>query len=253
MPLRMLSMTSRYLLLMLAPLALVACGGGANRYQGMTAEQLFELASREFEEEDYDNAIETLDRLVLSAGDWPRLAEARLMLGDAHFAEGEYLTARTQYQRFLDRHAGHPASPDAALGVCRALAELSPVPERDQGYTQEAITSCRNVVIDYAGLEQATEAAEIANGLRTTLAEKEYNTAEFYARRGLFDSAIIYYEMVANLYPETEWAAWALLGAYQANVEIGYEDLAEEARERLLERYPDSEAAAEVRDTDAEG
>ncbi len=236
-----------YRLAVLVPLALTACGGGGGRYEGMDAEALFRLAATELEEGDHGNAIAALDRLVLSFGDWDRIPEARLSLGDAHFAKGDYLTARAEYQRFLDRYAGHPSSPDAALGVCRAVAQLAPVPGRDQGYTQEAIASCRNVVIDYAGLTQSTEAARISNLLRETLAEKEFDTAEFYFRRNLFDSAIKYYEFVATLYSETEWAPKALLGLYLSNQEVGYDDLAEEARERLLSRYPDSESAGVIR------
>lgn len=237
----------RYRLVVLLPLALTECGGGAGRYQGMDAEALFRLAATELEEGDHDNAIAALDRLLLTFGNWDRIPEARLSLGDAHFAKGDYLTARSEYQRFLDRYAGHPSSPDAALGVCRALSELAPVPGRDQGYTQEAMASCRNVVIDYAGLRQSIEAAQISNLLRETLAEKEFNTAEFYFRRKLFDSAIKYYEFVASLYSETEWAPKALLGLYLSNQEIGYDDLADEARESLLSRYPDSESAGVIR------
>lgn len=239
--------TKRRHFLLVGALAVAGCGGGASPYQGMQPEELFRLAQLEIEEGDHDNAIQVLDRLLIAHGDWPRIPEARLLLGDVHFAKEEYLTARAEYQRFLDRYAGHPSSPDAALGICRSLAELSPVAERDQSYTQEAITNCRNVVVDYAGLPQATEAAEISNTLRLTLAEKEYKTGEFYAKRNLHDSAIIYYERVADLYPETPWAPRALLGVYQANMEIGYEDLAEEARERLLDRYPDSASAAVIR------
>ena len=237
----------RYGLVAFLPLVLATCGGGAaGRYQGMDAETLFRLATTELDEGDLDNAIKALDRLLLSFGDWDRVPEARLSLGDAYFAKGEYLTARSEYQRFLDRFAGHPSSPDAAVGICRSLSELAPVPGRDQAYTQEAIASCRNVVIDYAGLRQSTEAAQISNLLRETLAEKEFETAEFYFRRRLFDSAIKYYEFVASLYSETEWAPKALLGLYLANQEIGYDDLADEARERLLSEYPDSESAGVI-------
>ena len=121
------------------------------------------------------------------------------------------------------------------------------MPARDQGYTQEALLSCRNVVTDYAGLAQSNEAVQVSNKLRATLAEKDFETAEFYARRNLRDSAIKYYEFVADLYGETEWAPKALLGLYLVNQDIGYDDLAEEARERLLTRYPDSESAAAIR------
>lgn len=233
-------------------LALVACGGGQGRYQGLGPAELFQIATDEFAEGEHDNAIEALDRLLLQFGDWERVPEARLMLGNVYFDQEEYLTAQAEYQRFLDRYPGHPSAADAALGICRSLAALSPVPQRDQSYTAEAITACRNVVIDFAGMEQAAEAARISNELRQTLAEKDFLTAEHYYRNALYDAAIKYYEFVVNLYPESEFVPQALLGIYRANMEIGYDDLAEEARERLLDEFPDSDAAAEVR-TNGEG
>jgi hypothetical protein len=42
------------------------------------------------------------------------------------------------------------------------------------------------------------------------------------------------------------------MGLYQSNLAIGYDDLAEEAKERLLREYPESEAAAEL-GTDGSG
>lgn len=228
-------------------LGLSACGSSGSPYQGLTPEELFEVAQRELDEGDHDNAIRALDRILLQYGDWERVPEARIMLGDVYFDREDYLTARSEYSRFLDRYAGHPRAADAALGVCRSLAELAPIPQRDQGYTQEAISACRNVVIDFAGRDQSAEAARIANELRQTLAEKDFRNGEFYFRRRQFDSAIKYFEFVVNLYPESEFVAPALLGIYRANMEIGYDDLAEEARERLLREFPDSEAAAEIR------
>jgi len=228
-------------------LVLAACGGNANRYQGVAPETLFQMATEELENGDHGKAIELLDRILVAHGDWDRIAEARLMLGDVYFDRGDFLTARSEYQRFVDRYAGHPRAADAALGICKSLSSLAPEPQRDQGYTEQAITSCRNVVIDFSGQEQSSEAAAISNELRHTLAEKEFLNAEFYFKRKLNDAAIKYYEFVANLYPESEFAPAALLGLVRANERIGYDDLAEAARTRLLERYPDSAAAAEIR------
>lgn len=232
---------------LLAVMTLTACGGASNRYQGMQPDALFQLASDEFDDGDHGNAIEALDRLLLEHGDWDRLPEARLMLGNVYFDRGDMLTARAEYTRFLDRYAGHPSSANAALGVCKALAELAPSPHRDQGYTEEAISSCRNVVIDFSGLAQSAEAARISNQLRHTLAEKEYITGDFYFRRRMYDAAIKYFEFVANLYPESDFAAPALMGIYLSNQGIGYDDLAEEAKQRLIAQYPDSDQAAEIR------
>lgn len=224
-----------------------ACGGGVSQYQGVPPERIYDVADSAFGQGSYDDAIEALDRILISHGDWDRIPEARLMLGHAHFAKEDFLTARAEYQRFLDRYAGHPGSGEASLGICQALASLAPNPQRDQGYTQEAMGACRNVVVDFAGRQEAVDAADISNGLRLVLAEKEYENADFYFRRRMYDSAIKYYEFVVTLYSESEFAPQALLGIYYSNQAIGYQDLADEARDRLYLDYPDSEAAETLR------
>jgi outer membrane protein assembly factor BamD len=225
---------------------LVACGGG-DPYQGMDAETLYRMAEVELAEGDAENAIDVLERLHLSFGDWPRIPDAGMLLAQAHFDNDDYLTARSEYRRFLDRFAENPRAPEAALGECRALAQLAPHPQRDQGYTEEAITVCANVAVDYAGTPQAAEAGTIRAQLRHTMAEKEYLNGNHYFRRRQYDSAIIYYQFVLDLYPETEFAPRALLGLYRSNEAIGYADLAAEARTRLLDEYPESPEAGELR------
>jgi outer membrane protein assembly factor BamD len=226
-------------------LSLIACGGG-DPYQGLTADDLYRIAENELAEGNDENAVEALERLHVSFGDWPRLPEAGLLLARAHYEGDDYLTARAEYRRFLDRFAAHAGAADAAVGECRSLAALAPAPQRDQGYTEEALTVCGNVAVDYARTPQAEESAGLRAGLRRTMAEKEYLNANHYFRRRQYDSAIIYYQFVVDLYPETDLAPQALLGLYLSNQAIGYADLAEEARTRLLQEYPDSPQAVEI-------
>ena len=242
----------RFPLFAVTVLAVAACGGSGGRYQGMDAEALFRLATEEYSENDFRNAAEALDRLLLAYADWERLPDARMLLADAHYGAGDYLTARAEYVRFLDRYGGHAEAVTAALGVCRSLSALSPDMPRDQVFTRDAITVCRNVLLDYQGTPQALEAARTANRMRLKLAEKEYLTADFYFRRKLYDSAIKYYEFVANLYAETDFAPKSLAGIYYANLAIGYEDEAEVAKQRLLDQYPESAEATTLRTNGSE-
>jgi outer membrane protein assembly factor BamD len=234
-------------------LALMACGGN-DRYQGLDADALFSTAQSEFDEGEYDNAIDAIERLMVTPEyqSHPRLPEARFLLGRAYFEKEEYITSRAEYQRFLDRYVGHELSPAASLGICRSLSELAPNPQRDQTFTREAMIECGNVVFDYAGTPEALEAAEIRESLRQVLAEKDYLTARHYFRRSQYDPAIIYFQFVVDRYPETPFASQALLGMVRANREIGYDDLAEEARARLLREYPNSAAVAELLEEESE-
>src|SRR5687767_6974019 len=152
-----------------ALLLILGCGGG-DPYQGMDADALYRMAEVELAEGDAENAVDVLERLHLSFGDWPRIPDAGLLLAQAHFDDDDYLTARSEYRRFLDRFADNPRAPEAAVGECRALAALVPHPQRDQGYTEEAITVCSNVVVDYAGTPQADEAEQRRAQLRFTMA-----------------------------------------------------------------------------------
>jgi len=238
-------MISRFLLLGFI-LTFVACSGGANLYQGMDPLSIYQIASKEYEAEEFDNAIQALERILTTYGDWEGAPGARMLLGHSYYEKGDYLSAQSEYNRFLDRYASYEDAPAASLGVCQSLSALSPDLQRDQKYTEEAITICRNVVIDYAGTAQSVEAAEIANQMRIKLAEKELETADFYFKRKLYDSAILYYEFVISVYSDTDFAPWALMGLYQSNLAIGYDDLAEEAKQRLLMEYPESEAATEL-------
>lgn len=239
-------------LLWVATLAAAACGSAPDPYSGLDVEALFATAEAEYAEGSYENAAEALDRLLLSFGDWDRLPEARLLLADSRFGAGEYLTSRADYVRFLDRHSGHGDASKAALGVCRSLAALAPDVPRDQSYTRDAILTCRNTVLDYPGTPEAAEAAGVANEMRLKLAAKEYQTADFYFRRGVWASAILYYESTVALYSETAFAPLALVGLYHANLAMGYDDEADEARDRLLRDYPDSDSATELRDNGGE-
>jgi outer membrane protein assembly factor BamD len=226
-------------------LAVLFFGGcaSANPYQGMTAEQMYEKARQQYANRKYDDAIKILDRLLTSFAAAAVIPDARLLQGDANYAKGNYLTAQSSYQRFLDRYPTAQKAPMASLGVCRCLVALSPVPERDQTYTHDALNHCSNVAVDYPGSPEAKTAAGLADKMRNKLAEAQYDRADYYFRRKLYDSAILYYQFVDSLYGDTEYGPKALLGIYKANMKIGYNDLADQAKKKLLAKYPDSPEA----------
>ena len=242
-----MSSPTRLLSVLALAVALLQGCGSSNPYQGLTASELFQRAQTAYDAEDYDEAIRALDRLFLSFAGFDEAEEARMMLADAHFQKEDYILARSEYNRFLSRFPTSAQAPVAALGTCQALAQLSPIPQRDQEYTREAMDTSGNVAVDYQGSEQAAVAGRLAEEMRGKLAQKVFLNGEFYQRRELWDSAIQYYEILLQSYPDTEYAPRALKGIIDANLAVGYDDLADEARERLLQDYPDSPAAQEVR------
>jgi len=224
---------------------LAACASGS-KYQGLDAAGVYRLAQEEYEREDYGDAAETLDRLLLVYPNFEQAAEAIYLLAEAYFHDEQYITASAEYARFRSRFPAHPLAPKAALGECRAYAELSPIPQRDQAFTDQALAVCRNVAADYRALPEAEEASGVADAMLEKLAEKLYDNGSYYLRREFYDSSIIYFEEVVERYSETSWAPKALLGIIRAYEAIGYEDEVEAAREQLRSRYPDSPEARSI-------
>lgn len=233
--------------------ALLGGCASAQPFQGMNAEEVFEAGMEHFQEEDWDMAIEAFERLLFSVPDYQRAPEARYHLARSFFNKEEYITAASEFSRFLDRYPIHELAPDAALGNCRSYVRLSPVVQRDQTYTREAFQACSRTAREHAGTEAGEEAARYRDEMQNKLARKVLIGGQFYLRRQMYDSAIIYFTDVVENYSETDIVPRALKGLVEANTAIGYEAEAEDARQRLLEEYPDSEAAQEVREIPANG
>jgi outer membrane assembly lipoprotein YfiO len=228
-------------------LSLSACGGGALRFPGLTGEEVYGLGQQALQEERWDDAVEAFESVLFSQG-FNRAAEARILLAEAQFGGGRYIESRSEFQRVIDRWPADTVAVRAALGVCRSLASLSPITQRDQAYTKQARLSCRQVAGDLAGTLMGLEAAGLANEMSLKLAEQDYGTGLHYLKRGLVDSALLYFEQVATTFPETEWAPWALYQMVDAFGRIGYVRDVETTRELLVETYPESEPAQLLED-----
>jgi outer membrane protein assembly factor BamD len=219
----------------------------------MDADQLFEVGARKFQEEDWDEAVRVFERFLFADPTNSRIVEARLYLARAYFNREDYITAASEFTRIIDRHPGDPRAPEAALGICKSYVAMSPHIERDQSYTLQAYNACANVVQDFGGSEVSIEAEQLRDQMREKLARKELSRGDFYFQRKMYDSGIIYYNGLLTQYPRTEAAAEALFRLYESYTQIGWEAEAEEARQRLLREFPDSDAARQVRADGGDG
>jgi outer membrane protein assembly factor BamD len=238
--------------LLVLALLLAACAS-APRFVGMEAEPLFDRAVALFEDGDWNEAIEAFDQYLFDFPGEARAAEARHFLARAHFEKREFITAAAEFERFLQLWPSHGLAPEASLGVCRSYQRLSPVAQRDQTYTERAVDACRNTMNEFAGMNVAEEARTIQREMIDRLAQREYEDARFYERRGLYDSAILIYQDLVDFFPQSSWAPRGFLGLYRSYRAINWEAEAEQARARLLANYPDSPEARELRDGDGRG
>jgi outer membrane protein assembly factor BamD len=235
----------RPVLALIALLFLGACAS-TDEYQALQPDELFAAGASEFEAEDWTKAIQVFERLIFAEPTYERLVEARMYLARAYYNKGEYITSVSEFTRVLDRHPGHPLAPEASLGICQSFVAQSPHVQRDQTFTIQAWNSCQNTLTDFRNTEVAAEAEALRDEMEAQLAEKIFIAGDFYFRRKLYHSGIIYFNDLLSQYPRSQWASRGLLRLYQSYLGLEWDTEAEEVKQRLLREFPESAAAKEI-------
>lgn len=225
-----------------------ACSSGGLRLTGLSADEVLALAIQQAEEENWDQAVAAFQAFIFQYPSHPRHQEARFRLGQVYYDRGEHITAAGEFARLADDYPGGEYADDARFMVCDSYREVSPRPQLDQEYTRAALEHCQSLIAYYPDSEHAARAQEIITEMRDKLAMKLFYVGEYYYRRRAWDSAILSFNDVLEQFPQTAAAPRALLHLYRTYRELGYEQEAQDTRERLLREFPDSEQAREVRD-----
>ncbi len=212
-------------------------------FSGWTAEQLFEHGEEALAEEDWSEARRAFERLVLAFPVFERAVDARHHLARAFYANGDYLSAVSEYTRIVQLLPEHERTREAWMGLCRSYAAMSPHPQRDQQYTVQARTTCQNVAGDFQGMPVGDSAAAVAARMHAKLGEKAYAEGHFYFQRDVFESAELVFLELLEGFADTEAAPRAIARLLDIYEEWGWDEQLEDYRERLLARYPDSPEA----------
>lgn len=211
-------------------------------------EELYRIGVDDFERERYDRAIEALRRFLLQDPGHPNADSAQYLIGESYFQKEMYLTAASEFLRLAQNRPAGALADDARYRACQAYVGLSPRPELDQEYTQEALDQCRSVALLYPSSPYTSEAQERVEELNDKLARKYYLNAEYYFKRKAYDSAIVYLEHLLDSFEGAAVEPEALLTLYRSYRKVGYAQEAEQIRDRLVREYPDSPQAREIQE-----
>lgn len=225
------------------PLFLGGCASSGSPYDGMGVEEFWTAGVAAFEAEDWSKAIDYFDRMIDANAAHPNVPDARMYKAQAYEEREEFILAEQEYQIFLDVYFSSPRAPEASLGICRTFVRRSPIPQRDQTETQRARDACTRTALEFQGLTVAEEAQAYRDQMISKLAERAYQDAEFYRRRGQLLSAVDMFEAVATTHWDTAWAPASMLARYRIYEELEWTEEADEEALRLEFNYPDSPEA----------
>lgn len=212
----------------------------------MSAEERLEIAKREFDDEDYLEAIPEFETIKLQFPGSSVADDAQFYLGECRFNKEEFLLAAMEYQELVRTMPASPLLPMAQYKIGLSYFSLAPKSSLDQRYTLRAIDEFQAFIEYYPHHELAQDAAQKIRELTGRLARKIFDTAELYMKLEYYKSATLYFTTVIEKFHDTEYAEQALLERAKSYVERKKYDDARRDVERFLEKYPSGSRSPEA-------
>ena len=220
------------LITLIAVLVLAGCGG-SGRIAYTSPQEAFGKGRALYEEGKYDTAIQYFQGVFSFGRTHQWAADAQLYLARSYNNNREYLLAGNEYERFTKIYRADPRLPEANYEWAMTYYHLSPQSALDQTDTKRAIQEFQLFIDRYPDHELVDQAQETIVELRGKLAKKQFDTAKLYERRELFEAAAISFESVFDLYPDTEWAQPALVGAIRTYISYSDQSITSRQADRL--------------------
>ena len=236
-------------ILVVVVMAAGCTGSGRLRYD--TPKEAFDKGMERYNSGKYERAAEYFQ----GAFDFGRTHEwaddAQLYLARAYRANREYILAASEYSRFVEIYRSDPRAPLAEFERAMTYAERSPNFQLDQSDTERGIDVFNLYLQRYPTHDSVAVAERQVRALREKLARKQFNSAQLYERRELYEAAALSFEVVFDKYPDTPWADDALVGAIRAYIAFSNQSIVQRQAvrlqqavdhyQRLIQLFPDSE------------
>jgi outer membrane protein assembly factor BamD len=248
------SISTRFfpLLLLVLITAATGCGESSQTLENKSSADRFREGMAELEDEDYEQARQLFEVIVLQDPASEFADDAQFYLGESYFRNEDYKLAALHYNRL---RTSFPSSPFYKMALFRAAESYdnSSLPfDRDQTDTKYAIDQYDGFMSLYPSDTLVAEARQRKEALRSKLARKEYSIAEQYASFEDFKAALLYYDRVIELYPDTEFFQLATLGKSKALSELNRPDEALKVINHFINEHPGSTLLSEAQKLKAE-
>lgn len=222
------SMVRRFLPALAGVLLLAACHrGGAQAV--VAPETLYNETMQAFRNGRFQQAQAGFTRLQFEIGLRDTLMpRVRYYLAETHAAGEEMLTAAREFRRVADDFPTDALAPFALLRVGDQYARLWRKAELDPTHGETALATYQELIGRYADTEAARLAEVRVRTLQDQFARKDFENAEFYLKRGAYDSAILYFTAMIAKYPSSALVPDAFVKLVQSYRAIGYREELEE-------------------------
>lgn len=223
----------------------IGCSGSKD-LSALTPEERFALAKEKFDKGDYLEAINDFESIMIQFAATGIVDDAQYYLAYSYFKREEFIKAAYEFSKLIRDYPTSEYVKDAQFMLAESYYKLSPHYTLDQRYTEKAIEEYQAFIDFFPQDPRASEAEKKIKELNDKLARKIFETAEQYRRMNYIKSAIIYYDLLLEKYPDSKFSSNALYTKIKLLVEKSRNKEALEEARRYLQRFPNGEFAKEV-------
>lgn len=233
---------------LVASVFLTACGSSeVKRDEAFNAERFIKKADQLIDKREYEEARKVLIE-VKNRDTSKKLAPiAQLKIADTYVKDGDLDVGVAEYQRFLDLYPTNQYASYAQYQIAMAFYAQIESPDRGAGTAKRALKEFyklkelypRNPYREFVDLR--------IEKCKTIIADGELMIGEFYFKKNAYEAAVGRFEGLLKEYPNYKRSDEALLLIGRSYMALKNPDKAREALNRLIQKYPDSKAAADAR------
>jgi outer membrane protein assembly factor BamD len=224
---------------------LISCSGSKD-LSSLNPEERFLLAKQKFDKKDYLEAISEFESIMIQYSGTGIVDDAQFYLALSYFKRGEYIKSAYEFSKLIRDFPTSEYVKDAQFMLAESYYELSPHYTLDQRFTEKAIEEYQAFIDFFPDEPRKSEAEKKIKELNDKLAKKIFETAEQYRRMKYIKSAIIYYDLLLEKYPDSKYSSQALFTKIKLLVERSRNKEALDEAKKYLQRYPNGENIKEV-------
>lgn len=204
------------------------CAGSKPQYDVNNIAGEYEKGLELMEKKNWLRAEETFTFIVYNDPAGEYADDAQFQLAETHYFREEYLIAIDEYNRLINRMPNSPFVERASWRKAESYYLLSPDYRLDQTLTRRALKELQNFIDLFPQSEHVPQANDYIVEIREKLAHKLYGSGVLYLKLREWDSALLYFNDILDLYYDTSFYTATQVAKAEALVGKGDLDGAEE-------------------------
>lgn len=152
------------------------------------------------------SSVDIFEKIIEHNPMGPLAPDCQVKMGDAYFQAQEYEDAADAYRKLLETYPKSEWAPYAQYRIPLSRLNVELRRERDIGKLQKAREGFEEYIANYPEGPLTQEAKKNIHEVEELMAQREYQTAEFYLRKKNLQAAIVYLQGIRDRFPNTSWA-----------------------------------------------